>query len=85
MAEEVGMRLKVLLIIPLILTLLLFSSPVAAGEPIPWGDPWSYDSDYDGKISKSEALVAIADYFSGDITKAQALEVIALYFAYEVG
>jgi len=80
MAEEVGMRLKLLLILPLILALLTLSSPVVA-----WDEPWPYDADDDGIISKSEALVAVADYFSGDITKAQALEVIALYFAYEVG
>jgi len=42
--------------------------------------PWSYDTNYDCIMSKSEALVAVADYFAGDITKAQALEVIALYF-----
>ena len=75
------MRLKFLLIIPLILALLFFSSPVAASEPIPWGDPWGYDSNGDGIISKSEALVAIADYFQGDITKIQALDVVALYFS----
>ena len=44
-------------------------------------DPWSYDADEDGVISKTEALNAIVDYFGGAITKAQALEVIALYFA----
>jgi len=43
-------------------------------------DPWIYDEDEDGAISKSEALTSITDYFAGDITKAQALEVIALYF-----
>lgn len=44
-------------------------------------DPWSYDADEDGAISKTEALTAVTDYFAGVITKAQALEVIALYFA----
>jgi len=77
MAEEVGMRLKLLLIVALTLALLLFSSPVAADD----FTPWTYDSNYDGIMSKSEALAAVADYFSGWITKANALEVIAKYYA----
>lgn len=44
-------------------------------------DPWIYDVDEDGEISKTEALNAIVDYFGGDITKDEALQVIALYFA----
>lgn len=44
-------------------------------------DPWDYDDDEDGEISKTEALNAIVDYFEGDITKDEALQVIALYFA----
>ena len=42
-------------------------------------DPMVYDADGDGVISKSEALTAVADYFSGAITKAQALLVIVEY------
>jgi len=49
--------------------------------PAPEFDPWDYDVNDDGVISKAEALAAVADYFGGDITKANALEVIALYFA----
>jgi len=74
------MRLKLLLVIPLILALLILPTPVAAGDI---GEPWPYDADDNGIISKSEALVAIADYFAGDITKWQALEVIALYYSIE--
>ena len=44
-------------------------------------DPWNYDADEDGVISKTEALNAVVDYFDDAITKEQALEVIALYFA----
>jgi len=44
-------------------------------------DPWVYDVDKDGVISKTEALTAVVDYFDGLITKEQALEVIVLYFA----
>jgi len=42
-------------------------------------DPMVYDADGDGVISKTEALTAVADYFSGAITKAQALLVIVEY------
>jgi len=48
---------------------------------VPAGDPWDYDLDEDGVISKTEALTAVMDYFDGAITKEQALEVIVLYFA----
>ena len=44
-------------------------------------NPWDYDLDEDGVISKVEALTAVADYLSGSITKQQALAVIVLYFA----
>jgi len=44
-------------------------------------DPWDYDLDEDGVISKTEALAAVVDYFDGAITKEQALAVIVLYFA----
>jgi len=44
-------------------------------------DPWDYDLDEDGAISKMEALTAVVDYFGGLITKQQALAVIVLYFA----
>jgi hypothetical protein len=44
-------------------------------------DPWSYDDDKDGEISKVEALNAVVDYFDGVITKDQAIEVLWLYFA----
>lgn len=47
---------------------------------VPAGDPWDYDVDEDGEISKTEALAAVVDYFANLISKAQALEVIALYF-----
>lgn len=51
-----------------------------SGEAAP-PDPWDYDTDEDGEISKAEALNAIVDYFDGVITKDLALQVIALYFA----
>jgi len=44
-------------------------------------NPWDYDVDEDGVISKTEALVAVVDYFDGVITKHQALLVVALYFS----
>lgn len=43
-------------------------------------NPWIYDIDKNGKISKAEALKAISDYFAGKITKGQILEVLLLYF-----
>jgi len=46
----------------------------------PLFDPWDYDVDEDGVISKMEALTAVVDYFGGLITKQQALAVIVLYF-----
>jgi len=49
--------------------------------PLVTFDPWFYDENEDGVISKTEALTAVADYFAGSITKHQALEVIVLYFA----
>jgi len=44
-------------------------------------NPWDYDLDENGVISKMEALTAVVDYFGGLITKQQALAVIVLYFA----
>lgn len=43
-------------------------------------DPWDYDRNADGTISKSEAIRAIQDYFNGLIGKMQALQVLVLYF-----
>ena len=72
------MRLKFFLGIPLILALSLLSTPIAAADDF---DPFPYDINNDGIISKPEAVVAIADHFAGYITKAQALEVTALYYS----
>jgi len=74
------MRLKLLLVIPLILALLLFSSPVAALGDEAQFDPWCYDFDQDGKVCKQEALIAVSDYFGYIITKAHVLWIIELYF-----
>ena len=71
------MRLKLSLIIPLILALLFFFNPIIAADDF---DPWSYDSNYDGIMSKSEALVAVADYFAEEIPKWAVLEIIAWYY-----
>ncbi len=43
-------------------------------------DRVDYDADGDEKISKSEAIQAIQDYFDGKISKAQAIDVVMLYF-----
>jgi len=43
-------------------------------------DPWGYDKDDDGEISKAEAIKAIQDYFNGLIAKTQAIQVVMLYF-----
>jgi ABC-type Fe3+-hydroxamate transport system, periplasmic component len=43
-------------------------------------DPWDYDKDGNGDISKAEAIESIQDYFNGLIAKAQAIEVVTLYF-----
>ena len=43
-------------------------------------DPWVYDTNDNGSIEKSEAILAVQHYFGGTITKAQAIEVIMLYF-----
>lgn len=50
-----------------------------ATAPGPW-DPWSYDTNGDGVISKPEVLVAITEYFDGLLTKEQILELIQLYY-----
>ena len=46
---------------------------------LPLGIP--YDDDYDGKISKDEAIMAVIDYFAGRITKEEAIAIIILYFS----
>lgn len=43
-------------------------------------DPWDYDEDENGDISKAEAIGAIQAYFNGLIAKAQAIQVVMLYF-----
>ncbi len=50
------------------------------GESGVW-DPWNFDADQDGDMSKQEALNAVVAFFGGDITKQQALEVIVLFFS----
>ena len=42
--------------------------------------PYRYDKDNDGKISFTEVMRALQDYFSKKITKGQAIEVIKKYF-----
>lgn len=46
-------------------------------------DPYIYDTDEDGVMSKDETLAAVADYLADPkiITKNQALEVVKLYFS----
>ncbi len=44
-------------------------------------DPWVYDTDQDGNMSKQEALDAVVAFFGGQITKQQALDVIVLFFS----
>jgi hypothetical protein len=44
-------------------------------------DPWDYDEDDNGEISKAEAIGAIQSYFNGLIAKVQAIQVVMLYFA----
>ncbi len=44
-------------------------------------DPWEYDTDTSGDVSKQEALVAVVDFFGGQICKSQALDVIVLFFS----
>ena len=43
-------------------------------------NPWEYDKDSSGGISKAEAIKAIQDYFNGLMAKAQAIQVVMLYF-----
>ena len=43
-------------------------------------DPWDYDTDEDGVMSKAETLAAVADYVAETISKDDALEVVKLYF-----
>ncbi|HEX73549.1 MAG TPA: cobalamin-binding protein [Dehalococcoidia bacterium] len=43
-------------------------------------DPWDYDEDKNGEISKDEAIGGIQDYFNGLMAKAQAIQVVMLYF-----
>ena len=53
--------------------------PVAVYEEGPF-DPWDYDENHDGEISKAEAIKSVQDYFNDVITKAQAIQVVMLYF-----
>ncbi len=43
-------------------------------------DPWDYDEDENGDISKAEVIRGIQDYFNGLMAKAQAIQVVMLYF-----
>jgi iron complex transport system substrate-binding protein len=43
-------------------------------------DPWDYDIDENGDISKAEAIGGIQGYFNGLMAKAQAIQVVMLYF-----
>ena len=43
-------------------------------------DPWAYDTNDNGTIEKSEAILAAQHYFNGRITKTQVIEVAMLYF-----
>lgn len=43
-------------------------------------DPWDYDEDEDGDMSKAEVIGAIQGYFNGLMAKAQAIQVVMLYF-----
>jgi len=43
-------------------------------------DPWDYDKDNNGNISKAEAIKAVQDYFNGLIAKMQTIQVVMLYF-----
>jgi hypothetical protein len=47
---------------------------------VPVFDPWAYDTNHDGVMSKAEAIIAVNKYFDGIITKDQALQVVNLYF-----
>ena len=40
-----------------------------------------YDSDGDELLDRSEALVAVFDYFANLITKEEAIEAVSYYFA----
>jgi len=44
-------------------------------------DPYIYDADENGVMSKDETLVAVNDYLAANITKNQVLEVVKLYFS----
>ena len=41
----------------------------------------AYDGNNDGIIQKTEAVRAVADYFTGIITKSEAIAVISAYFS----
>jgi len=43
-------------------------------------DPWSYDTNDNDIIDKTEAVKAVNDYFAGVITRAQVIQVVMLYF-----
>lgn len=90
------MRLKWFSILFVALSFLLVPSAVAyahngadappliktIGHPSSYDDfdPFPYDIDHDGVISKFEALTAVTDYFNNEITKADVIEVLLLYF-----
>jgi len=44
-------------------------------------DPYIYDEDEDGELSKDETLAAVDDYLAENITKDDALAVVKLYFS----
>ena len=60
---------------------------IIIGGLVMWGraaaarvfDPWSYDTDKDGKINMSEMLKAVNDYNMGLITEAQRDAVVSLW------
>lgn len=49
-------------------------------SPITDPDVAAYDTDFNGIISKSEAVQSVVDYFNSVITKVQAVKVVVAYF-----
>ena len=41
----------------------------------------AWDTNHDGIIQKSEAIIAVINYFSGGITKANAIAVVIAFFS----